>query len=257
MGQNHKRHYETAPTWMIERLQHQVATNDLIAYGNAELLLAAESGAVEALLIGEHETCDDTIVASVRQHGGNVIYLQAPNKELDMLKAVALLRFSLCIVDDHEAGNLSRQASNSKEELTPPKPSRTLTYYAPTDAPVQPASPSDTIADELDLLISMFAEERKLRMLSQDGTRFLLHVDAGEPSSYLILEFALPASYPECPPVVTAPFGQLDHHVLSVDEAAEAAASACAVVDADPGSPVLYSIYDAAREWISSAAAAA
>ena len=62
MGQNHKRHYETAPTWMIERLQHQVATNDLIAYGNAELLLAAESGAVEALLIGEHETCDETIV---------------------------------------------------------------------------------------------------------------------------------------------------------------------------------------------------
>ena len=124
---------------MIERLQHQVATNDLIAYGNAELLLAAESGAVEALLIGEHETCDETIVASVRQHGGNVIYLQAPNKELDMLKAVALLRFSLCIIDEYEADNLSRQASNSKEELTPPKPSRTLTYYAPTDAPVQPA----------------------------------------------------------------------------------------------------------------------
>lgn len=138
---------------------------------------------------------------------------------------------------------------------TPPLPQRTLTHFAPADAPVEPVEPApSSCADELELLHAMLGGERKVRMLEPyDGTRFVLHVEAaGDPAAgYLILDFALPAAYPDEQPLVTSPYGQVGSRELSVDEAAAAANYCRASVSDDALSgPVLYSMYDAAREWL-------
>jgi hypothetical protein len=166
---------------------------------------------------------------------------------IDLLCFAALLRFALTDAEeDSEASG--DDSSETPTPLLPPLPRRTFTYFAP-GAPVEPIHPAASVADELLLLTSMFAEERKLRMIEADGTHFLIHVeDASEPGTYLVLEFALPEAYPDSIPVVTAPFGQLSNRVLSEAEAAAAAESCCAsVADDDLGGPMLYSMYDAAR----------
>ena len=87
--------------------------------------------------------------------------------------------------DENETAAVQEQeeTGSSSELPSPPGVQRTLTFFAPCDAPVQPigdATPAGA-ADELELLVAMFGEDRKLRMCEPfDGSHLLLQCDAIE-----------------------------------------------------------------------------
>jgi len=279
MGLRHQRLKVEAEAaeWMLTRLQHDVAiASGRMCYGAADLREAASCGAVQVLLLGRHVAVfDDALHEEVWRHGGRVIQVRHDNQELDMLGTCALLLFA---IDDAEldaddtvekSPSAKRQKSWGESSLAmalpttstasflegPPTPQRTLTDVATPGAPVEliAEAPSSSLADEMALLHAMF-DRKFLRQLAPfNGTHFLLLVEDtcdDDTPAWLILEFALPVSYPEAPPIVTAPFGQVGTRVLSDDEAAAAAASCSASVEGELGEPVLYSMYDAARAWL-------
>ena len=250
---------------MIRRLGHQAATGgEHICYGSTESLKAAKHGAVQVLLVKAGEEDNHAhIIATTFLHGGRVA--RVASKEVDELGCIALLVYEWCILDIDESVETTAppHTEAGSTSLTPPLPMRTLTFFASAEAPVEPTvpTPTPTLQDELELLLAMFGDERRVRQLAPyDGTHFLLHVadTCQSTDDYLILEFHLPQQYPNALPLVTAPFGQLASRVLTDEEATAAAASCCARVGEDNlGGPVIFSMYDAAREWLLDAAAAA
>ena len=256
--------------WMLRKLQHAVATgSDYLAYGRDDLNTAASTGAIAVLLIGADiwlsgsatHGADEIVVSKVRAHGGRVVRAHTPNKELDMLGACALLRFPLPEITDVESeGGTGEEVPSAAS--APPAIKRTLTYFAPWGAPVAPIGPvPPAVADEIELLSAMFGDEKKLRMAGEpyDGTHLLLQVDSVEHTAcYLILELVLPPAYPAAaPPLVSAPFGTLNGRRLTSEETAACAAWCLEHAAEEKGAPVLYSLYEAAREWLTTTAAAA
>lgn len=275
LGQRHDRKIERqAAPWMLETLAHHVAVgSSRLAYGVTELHSAANQGSVSVLLVGDRHLaanrkqltseCQE-LSEMVLAHGGRVIVVPGECHELEMLGVAALCRHDLFEVDEYSQSSsppAKKQKSWGEASLaaalpsvSPPSPLRTLTDVAGPSAPVEPIdeTPSASLADELSLLNSMFGGERKyLRQLAPfDGSHFVLFVECETASAWLILEFAVPSAYPDVPPVVTAPYGQVGERALSVDETAAAAASCCASVADELGGPVIYSVYDAARVWL-------
>ena len=259
---------------MLKKLQHAVATgSELLAYGRDDLNFAASSGAIAVLLISSDawlagdasHGADECLVSRVRANGGRVVRAFGPNYELDMLGACALLRFPIPLLEiesDAEQTGVALVVPPS----APPAIKRTLTYFAPFGAPVTPIGPvPSAVADELELLTAMFSEERKLRMAGEpfDGTHLLLQVDSVEHTTlcstcYLILELTLPPTYPAEPPCVSAPFGVLPNgRALTSEETTACAARCLEHAAGEEAAPVLYSMYEAAKEWLTATAAAA
>jgi hypothetical protein len=258
--------------WMIDKLQYAYATaSDLLCYGQQELKSAAIAGAIDTLLIGGDAwltgTEDDGVVSLVRCHGGRIVRAYGPNEALDLLGVCALLRFPMPEQsDENETAAVQEQeeTGSSVELPSPPSVARTLTFFSPCGAPVHPigdAIPAGA-ADELELLVAMFGADRKLRMCEPfDGSHFLLQCDAIEhDASYVILEIILPSCYPECSPLITAPYGVLPGGRTFTSEQMEACAKQCldcARELADDSTPALCPIFDAARDWLAATADAA
>ena len=257
---------------MIEKLQYAFATaSELLCYGRQDLKNAAMAGAVDTLLISGDAwltSVEDETVVLTKRHGGRVVRACSPHYELDLLGVCALLRFPMREEsDEHEIKAVEEQeAASSSSEPTcacspPPSVRRTLTFFAPCDALVHPTEGPNPAgaADELQLLTAMFGEDRKLRMCRPDGSHLLLQVDAVEHDAcYVILEVILPPCYPEESPIVTAPYGVLPSGRTLSSLQMEACAKQCldcAGALTDESAPALYSMYEAAREWLSTTAA--
>ena len=258
--------------WMIHKLQYAFTmASDLLCYGRDDLKSAAVAGAIDTLLISGDAwltgTEDNGVVSLVKRHGGRVVRACGPNEALDLLGVCALLRFPMPEEsDENETAAVQEQeeTGSSSELPSPPGVQRTLTFFAPCDAPVQPigdATPAGA-ADELELLVAMFGEDRKLRMCEPfDGSHLLLQCDAIEHNAcHVILEIILPSCYPESPLLITAPYGVLPGGLTLTSEQMEACAKQCldcAQELAKDSAPALCSIFDAARDWLASTADAA
>lgn len=252
---------QDAKHWMQQQLDHGLATgSDLVCFGAHDVRTAAESGAVAVLLIHSDE-CGSHMHETVWTHGGQIVRA-SHDPNVEGLGMAALLRFSFHMVEPtHEETVFVAEGNNESsqpqlDDAALPMAQRSLTFFAPAGAPVEPTESVPAMSAELELLSAMFSEERKMRMLEPyDGSHFLLHVDATSDTSngYLILEVIVPQAYPEeALPLTTVPFGQLgDGRVLSHEETTAAAASCCASVTVENlGEPMMFCIYEAAREWL-------
>ena len=251
---------DAADDWMLLELQRAMAVvADTLAYGNLEISAAAEAGAIRILFV-DHTSSESSrdlqrCIRRVIEKGGKVVRAQ---NHIQGLSAVALLRFPLSDVAlDSLVDDQSTTSAAVPSHSTPPTVERTLTFFAPVDAPVDPIEPvPPEVEPELALLGAMFAGERKLRQCAPfDGTHLLLQVDSGglESECYLVLELILPPTYPASVPTVATLFGRLPNgRALSDNEMAACTAACLAHVASDAGDPVLYSLYEAAREWLAS-----
>jgi len=257
-----------AKDWMLQQVDRYLSVgSEFVCFGDLDVSKAARSGAVSVLLIGQCVELNGVCVdphETVWAHGGQVV--RSHHQQVNGLGMVALLRFPFSVVEgsddvdneDMAAPDAQRTEERGREAMQAamPLPARSLSFFAPAGAPVAPTDSVPAISAELELLSAMFADERRMRMMEPfDGSHFLLHVDthSGDANCYLILEIIVPDAYPaEASLLVTIIFGQVSNgEVLCRAETEAAAASCCASMTPDRfGEPMVFAMYEAAREWL-------
>eukprot|EP00966_Prymnesium_polylepis_P033558 779904-Prymnesium_polylepis.2 len=194
---------------------------EMVEYGSRSIITnMAVQGNISALFVCRSLVEDSFALSSLREYinayGGKVHVVPPAHPILtDVCGLAALLRYPNELVDLEQENTASGQeASETASEPAAPCVARTLSRWAPSECDLasQSSSLSTEAIDELELLSAMFAADRKMRLLTEDGSSLLLLVDSqADTASWCVLDITLSPAYPHNgeAPTVRVPFGSV------------------------------------------------